>query len=124
MKRTLKFKRITLDEFNAFFRLDSPGYFIARKAIEAEEVAGALDIVEVIVLTNKLSEIELRQRIALALAPHGKAQEYLESLDTKRAEQIAIETLGRERLIEILKELAEYVKQESKVGMGVNDKVK
>ena len=32
MKKTLKFKRITLDEFNAFFHLDSPGYFIARKA--------------------------------------------------------------------------------------------
>ena len=32
--------------------------------------------------------------------------------------------LGRDRLIEILRELAEYVKQESKVGMGVNDKVK
>jgi len=124
MKKTLKFKRITLDDFNAFFHLDSPGYFIAKKAIEADEVAGALDVVEVIVLTNKLSEIELRQRIALALAPHGKAKEYLESLGTKRAEVIAVETLGRERLIDILREVADYVKQESKVGMGMNDKVK
>ena len=100
------------------------GMASSKKAIEAGELAGALDVLEVIVLTNKLSEIELRQRIALALAPHGKAQEYLESLGTNRAEQIAVETLGRERLIEILQELADYVKQESKVGMGVNDKVK
>ena len=124
MKKTLKFKRITLDDFNAFFQLDSPGYFIAKKAIEAGEVAGAPDVVEVIVLTNKLSEMELRQRIALALAPHGKAKEYLESLGTERAQQIAVETLGRECLTGILREVAEYVKQESKVGMGVNDKVK
>jgi hypothetical protein len=124
MKKTLKFKRITLDEFNAFFQLDSPGYFIAKKAIEAGEVAGALDVIEVMVLTNKLSEIELRQRITVALAPHGKAEEYVDSLGTERAQQIAVETLGRERLIEILRDVADYVKQESKVGMGVNDKVK
>lgn len=60
----------------------------------------------------------------MALAQHGKAEEYLDSLGTERAQQIAIETLGRERLIEILQEVADYVKQESKVGMGVNDKVK
>jgi hypothetical protein len=124
MKKNLKFKRITLDDFNAFFQLDSPGYFIARKAIEAEEVEGALDTVEIIVLTNKLSEIELRQRIALALSPHGKAKEYLENIGTERAQQIAIGTLGKERLKEILREVADYVKQESKVGMGVNDKMK
>jgi hypothetical protein len=123
MKKTLKLKRITLDEFNAFFALDSPGYFIAKMAIEAKEVAGALDILEVIVLTNKLAEIELRQRLALALAPHGKAKEYLEAIGTDRAQDIAIATLGRDRLIEILKEVAGYVKQESKVGMGVNDKI-
>src|SRR5205814_1949922 len=105
----LKFKLITLDEFNAFFRLDSPGYFIVKKAIEAGEVAGALDVVEAIVLTNKLAEIELRQRITLALAPHGNAEEYLESLGTERAEQLAIETLGRERLIEILREVGDSV---------------
>ena len=124
MKKTLKFKRITVDEFNAFFRLDSPGYFIAKKAIEAGELAGALDVVEVIVLTNKLSEIELRQRITVALAPLGKAEEYLESLGTERAEQIAVQTLGRERLIEILREVADSVKKESRDGTGVNDKVK
>jgi hypothetical protein len=124
MKKTLKFKRITLDEFNAFFQLDSPGYFIAKKAIEAGEVAGALDVLEVVVLTNKLSEIELRQRITVALAPHGKAEEYLDSLGTDRSNEIAIEALGKERLTEILRDIADYVKQESKVGMGVNDKVK
>jgi hypothetical protein len=107
-----------------FFHLDSPGYFIAKKAIEAGEVAGALDVLEVVVLTNKLSEIELRQRITVALAPHGKAEEYLDSLGTDRSNEIAIEALGKERLTEILREVADYVKQESKVGMGVNDKVK
>src|SRR5258708_5975961 len=124
MKKTLKFKRITLDEFNAFFQLDSPGYFIAKKAIEAGEVAGAPDIVEDIVLTNKLSQIELPQRVTTALPPPGEAGEDVDSLGAERAQQIAVETLGRERLIEILRDVAEYVKQESKVGMGVNDKVK
>ena len=123
MKTTLKFKRITLDDFNAFFTLESPGYFIAKMAIEAKEIVGALDILEVIVLTNKLAEIELRQRIALALSPHGKAAEYLEAIGSDQAQDIAIETLGRDRLIEILQEVADYVKQESKVGMGLNERV-
>lgn len=123
MKKTLKFKRITLDDFDAFFALESPGYFIAKKAIAAREIAGALDTLEVIALTNKLAEIELRQRIALALSPHGKAAEYLEAIGTDRAQDIAIETLGRDRLIEILQEVADYVKQQSKVGMGVNERV-
>ena len=59
----------------------------------------------------------------MALAPHGKAEEYLDSLGTDRSNEIAIETLGRERLTKILRDVAEYVKQESKVGM-VYDKVK
>jgi hypothetical protein len=124
MKKTLKFKLITLDDFNAFFQLDSPGYFIARKAIEAGELAGALDVLEVVVLTNKLAEMELRQRIALALAPHGKSEEYLETLGTDRAQQIAVETLGRDGVMVILREVADYMKQQSRVGMGLNDKVK
>lgn len=123
MKKTLKFKLITLDDFNAFFQLDSPGYYIATKAIEAGELTGALDILEVMVLTNKLTEMELRNRIALALVPYGNAKEYLESLDTDRVE-IAVKTLGRERLKEILQEVADYVKEKSKVGMGVNDEAK
>ena len=51
------------------------------------------------------------------------AKDYLESLGTDRAHEIAIETLGAERLKGLLKETADYVKEESKVGMGVNDKV-
>lgn len=124
MKRTIKLKRITTAEFEAYFRLDSPGYFIAKKAVEHDEVSSAVDVLEVFVLTNKLFEIEFRQRVALALAPHGKAKEYLEGLGTDRARDIAIDTLGAERLKVILRETADYVKEESKVGMGVNDKVK
>jgi hypothetical protein len=61
--------------------------------------------------------------VASALAPHGKAKDYLETLGTDRAQDIAIETLGRDRLIEILQAVADHVKQESKVGLGVNEKI-
>jgi hypothetical protein len=46
-----------------------------------------------------------------------------EAIGTARAQDIAIETLGRDRPIEILQEVADYVKQQSKVGMVVNERV-
>src|SRR5436305_13995346 len=122
MKKTIKLKRITTADFEAFFQIDSPGYYIAKKAVEHGEVSAAVDVLEVVVLTNKLFEIEFRQRVALALAPHGNAKDYLESLGTDRAHEIAIETLGAERLKGLLKETADYGQEESKVGIGLTVK--
>ena len=125
MKQTIKLKRITTAEFEAFFQLDSPGYYIAKKAVEHDEVTKAIDVLEVFVLTNKLFQIELRNRIAAAITERSKttAQEYLKALGTDRANGIALKILGKERLKTILQETADYVKQESKVGMGVNEKI-
>lgn len=125
MKKTIKLKRITTAEFEAFFQLDSPGYYIAKKAVEHEEVTKAIDILEVLILTNKLFQIELRNRITAAIAERSKttAQEYLKALGTDRSNEIALDALGKDRLKVILQETADYVKQESKVGMGVNDKI-
>ena len=38
MKQTIKLKRITTAEFEAFFQLDSPGYYIAKKAVEHDDL--------------------------------------------------------------------------------------
>jgi hypothetical protein len=111
-------KLITTAEFEAFFQLDSPGYFIAKKAVEQGEVSAAADVLEVLVLANKLFKSELSQRVALALGPHGKAKQYLESLGTDRAQEIAIEIFGADRLKVILRETADYVKQEFKNQYG------
>ncbi|MBV8546314.1 MAG: hypothetical protein JO093_13670 [Acidobacteria bacterium] len=118
-------KRITTAEFEAFFQLDSPGYYIAKKAVEHDEVTKAVDVLEVLVLTNKFFQIELRNRITAAIAERSKmtAQEYLKALGTDRSNDIALKTLGKERLKAILQDTADYVTQESKVGMGVNEKV-
>jgi len=125
MKKTIKLKRITTAEFEAFFQLDSPGYYIAKKAVEHDEVTKAVDVLEVLVLTNKFFQIELRNRITAAIAERSKmtAQEYLKALGTDRSNDIALKTLGKERLKAILQDTADYVTQESKVGMGVNEKV-
>jgi hypothetical protein len=125
MKKTIKLKRITTADFEAFFQLDSPGFYIAKKAVEHEEVSRAVDVLEVLVLANKLFDSELSNRIATALMPHGKAKarEYLAAFRTQRAADIAVEILGKEQLTRIMRETADFVKQETKVGMGVNDKV-
>jgi len=121
-KRTIKLKLITTAELEAFFHLDSPGYFIAKKAVECGEVSAAVDVLEVLVLANKLFEIDFRERVALALEAYGRADEYLNAPESDRALKIVIETLGAGRIKAILRETYDFVKQESKVGLGVNEK--
>jgi hypothetical protein len=126
MSKSIKFKRITTRDFEMFFQLDSPGYYVAKKAVAHAELAGALDTVELLVLTNKLFQIEFRKRMLTALGPHGKAEEYALNVDrdANRSAQIALETLGKERLEQILRETVAYVNEQSKVGTGLNDKVR
>jgi hypothetical protein len=119
-------ERVTAEDL-AFFSLESPGYFIARDAEKAGEMAGPADAIEVICLVNKLYEIEFRQRIALALAEHcGKDAErtYLENEDSDGATKYVVAQLGTDRLHLIMRETADYVKQESGVGAGTNEPTK
>jgi hypothetical protein len=116
MKKTIKFNRITTRDFEMFFQLDSPGYYVAKQAAAQAGLDGALDTLEVLVLANKLFQIEFRKRMLAALGPHGKAEEYARNLDkdSDRSVQIALETLGKERLAQLLKETVAYVNETSK----------
>jgi len=51
-----------------------------------------------------------RRRAKFLLAPHGKAEEYPDSLGTDRSNEVAIEAFGKERLTKILRDVADYVK--------------
>jgi hypothetical protein len=121
-KRTVTFKLITAAEFRDFFRLDSAGFYVACEAVAAGEVAEAIDAIEIIVLANKLYEVECRQRLAAALKPYGKEEQYLASVGTDRASRLVVEILGRDKVVEILREVMRYVKRQSHVGTGENDK--
>jgi hypothetical protein len=121
VKRSIKLKLITTADFDAYFRLDSPGYFIARDAVKAGEATEAVDVLEVLVLTNKLYEVECRKRIAAALEPYGRDEQYLALLGTEAAHDLLIETLGNERVEQILRDAVQDVKRQSRVGTGEND---
>lgn len=123
MKKTLKFRHISTAQFEQFFMLDSPGYLIARDAMNAGETATAADAVEVLCLANALFESELLNRLIVELAPHGKLEEYVEKRGTDEGGDFIVEVLGKENALRILQDVTNEVKRQSKVGTGENDKV-
>jgi hypothetical protein len=120
MRKTLRFKHITLDQFNTYFHLDSPGYFIARDAQKADEVGGPLEAVEVICLANQLYQSELTNRLMVELHQHGAVEEYMRKRGTDEGTQLVVDVLGKQRTTEILKEVMDQVRRE--VRIGENDK--
>jgi hypothetical protein len=123
VRKTLRFRAITNEEFEKYFRLNSPGYFFAKDAVEAGEVSDPLDVLEVLCLTNRLFTIESANRIAIALKPYGKDREYLETCETIEGAQLAAATLGRGKLLAILGEVGDYVRAELKGITGEDEKV-
>ena len=121
MRKTIKFRPITSADFETFFALDSPGYYLAKEALKAREVATALQTLEVLVLVNKLAESEFENTVARALLPYGKTLEYLQTVGTHEGQQLVIQTLGEKRVEQILYEVAASVKEQTKIGTGEND---
>lgn len=119
-KKTLRFNLITLDQFNTYFHLDSPGYFIAREAEKADEVGSPLEALEVVCLANQLYQSELTNRLMVELHPHGALDEYLRMRGTDEGTELVIDVLGEQRTKEILKEVMGQVRREVKI--GENDK--
>ncbi len=122
MKKTIKFRLISATQFEQYFLLDSPGYFIARDAMNAGETATATDALEVLCLANQLYESELLNRLIVELTPYGKVEEYAEKHNTDEAGDFIVEVLGKERALVILQEVTAEVKRQSKVGTGENEK--
>ena len=112
MRKTISFRGISRDEFNAYFQLDSPGYLLAKDAIRAGELGSAVDTVETICLGNKLYEMELRNRIAEELKPRGKTVQYLENCGTQEGVDIAVQTLGATRMAQLIEEVMAEIRQQ------------
>src|SRR5687768_9967962 len=115
MKKTLRFKLITLDQFTTYFHLDSPGYFIARDAEKVDEIGSPLEAVEVVCLANQLYESELLNRLMVELHPYGALEEYLQKRGTDEGIDLVIRLLGKQRTKEILKEVMDQVRWEVKI---------
>ena len=120
-KKTLRFKLITLDQFNTYFHLDSPGYFIARDAEKADAVGSPLEVVEVVCLANQLYETELANRLMVELRPYGALDEYMRKRGTDEGTKLVIAVLGKHRMKKILNEVMAEVRREVKI--GENDKI-
>jgi len=116
MRKTIKLRLITTQQFEQFFLLDSPGYFIARDAMKAGETATATDALEVLCLANELFESELLNRLIVELAPYGKVEEYAEKHGTDEGTDLIVGVLGKEKALRILQDVANEVKRQSKVG--------
>jgi hypothetical protein len=116
MRKTLKLRLISTVQFEQFFLLGSPGYFIARDAMKAGETATATDALEVLCLANELYESELLNRLIVELAPYGKVEEYAAKRGTDEAGDLIVEVLGKEKALSILQDVANEVKRQSKVG--------
>jgi hypothetical protein len=112
VRKTLRFRAITYEDFENYFFLNSPGYFFVKDFLEEGEVSDPLDVLEVMCLTNKLFTIETVNRIAVALKPYGKDKKYLETCETNEGAQLAAATLGRGKLLAILEEVGDYVRAE------------
>jgi hypothetical protein len=111
MNNTLEFRMISAEDFNAYFDLDSPGYYLVRDALLAGEESDALHTLECVCLANKLYAMQFDNQVAEELLPHGKAAEYLESGSQERAD-LAIATLGQDRMRLLAREVMDRVRQE------------
>jgi hypothetical protein len=117
MRKTLKLRLITA-QFEEFFLLDSPAYFIARDAMNAGETATATDALERTLRKRVLN------RFIVELAPCGKVAEYAEKRGTDEGADLIVEALWKDRALRILQDVENEVKRQSKVGTGENDRAK
>lgn len=120
-KRTIRLQKITVEQFETHFILDSPGYFIARDAVKAGEIGNAVDALEALCLTNELYQSELLNRLLIELQPSGRLEEYIEKRGTDAGTDLVIEVLGKVRAADILREVMQDVKRIAAVGTGRND---
>src|SRR4051794_36709435 len=114
MPETITFRRISVDDFDAYFRLDSPGYFLIKEALDTgDEVGDALATLEAVCLANKLYDIEFMARMVDELKPHGKAEEYarnsLAPEGAQLAADLAIKTLGKDRVTQVMRDVMAYL---------------
>ncbi|HSY52469.1 MAG TPA: hypothetical protein VLC46_26950 [Thermoanaerobaculia bacterium] len=103
MRKTLKFRRITAAQFEQYFSLDSPGYYIAKEQLEAGEIHNPQDALEALCLTNQLYELILSEFMVKALTPYGKAVEYLKMEDRDEVGEFVVGVLGRPRAIAVMR---------------------
>lgn len=111
MNDTLQLQMISVDEFNAFFRLDSPGYYLIRAALLNGEDMDPLRTLEYVCLANKLYAMEFDNHVAKELLPYGKAAEYFESGSDDDAADLAMATLGQDRIRQIAREVMTSVRR-------------
>jgi len=120
MSTTIRLRHLTRRDFDVFFQLDSPGYYIAKEAFRAGEAKTAVEALEILCLANKLYESELFNRLAEELGPYGKTAEYVHAYATDAGTKLALRTLGKNRLVAILREVMDEVRRQARGGTGEN----
>jgi hypothetical protein len=118
-KKTIRFRRITADQFHAHFSLDSPGYFIARDSFAADEIGSSEEAIEVLCLANQLYATILHTKLMQEIHANGRIHDFAEKSGTD-AMDFAIEVLGKKRIAILMREVMSEVRAEVKI--GENDK--
>jgi hypothetical protein len=120
--RTINLGRITREQFEQHFALDSPGYFLAKEALRAGEIATPVEQLETICLVNQLYGSVLSIHVLQALKPFSKGTEYLQKPTPEERADFFVEVVGKGRALEVLQAVTLEVRQQAKIGTGENDK--
>lgn len=117
-QKTLHLGRIDLEIFETYFHLNSPGLHLALEADAAGELDTALNRLQAVCLFNKLYMLNFENRIMRELAPFGadKIERYFEIDDTGARAHYVIETLGKEKAAQIVRETADETREQAKNG--------
>jgi hypothetical protein len=101
--------------FENYFSLSGAGYVLANDALAAGWISTPYEIIEVVCLVDRVFASILLDRMLEELQPLGKAEEYLTCErvgDHRRSASITFESLGKERLREILPDIARRLREE------------
>jgi hypothetical protein len=121
VKRSIRFRLISAQQFNEHFYLDSPGSIIAKEAFEAGEVITPIEVLEILCLANQLYSNFLLERMVNELNPYGKAAEYLEKRGSEDVGHFLVGILGKNRVLQITHEVMAQVRAEAGIGTGENE---
>ena len=113
--------RVSQEQLEAHFVLDSPGFVIAKEALKAGEIATSLEVLETICLANQLYADVLMIRMVEALKPYSKGAEYLEKRGSEDIGDFVVGILGKAKALQIMRDAMDEVRRESKIGTGEND---
>jgi hypothetical protein len=81
-------------DFEGFFKIDGPGYWVVRAALDQDIIGTPYEMVEMICAVNESIATKVFERLSAALTDRGQADELRATTDGKSFTDLAIAALG------------------------------